>query len=324
MQENNQNFNHLKIHTQYSICEGAIKINDLKSFCKEKKIKSIGLSDTNNLCGALEFSEEISRAGTKPIIGTQINFKFNNEIATIPIIAKNYKGYETILKLSSDSFLKNNGIDIPNCNIDDLLNNPDGLIVLSGSQFSLSGKLFFKNKLKDLNELYNSLHKNFKNDYYIEIQRHNDDNEKNFEKFNLKISNDLKIPIIATHEVYYLEKNMHEAHDALLCIKNKTYVNDKDRLKLSNNHYYKSDKEMHDLFFDLPEALSNNFYLPYKCNFKANYSKPLLPEITSTNQASSDDVLETQAEDGLNKNNPEINIPIVAFMFLKVSINIKD
>ncbi len=301
MPENNQNFNHLKIHTQYSICEGAIKINDLKSFCKEKKIKSIGLSDTNNLCGALEFSEEISRAGTKPIIGTQINFKFNNEIATIPIIAKNYKGYETILKLSSDSFLKNNGIDIPNCNIDDLLNNPDGLIVLSGSQFSLSGKLFFKNKLKDLNELYNSLHKNFKNDYYIEIQRHNDDNEKNFEKFNLKISNDLKIPIIATHEVYYLEKNMHEAHDALLCIKNKTYVNDKDRLKLSNNHYYKSDKEMHDLFFDLPEALSNNFYLPYKCNFKANYSKPLLPEITSTNQASSDDVLETQAEDGLNK-----------------------
>ena len=182
MPENNQNFNHLKIHTQYSICEGAIKINDLKSFCKEKKIKSIGLSDTNNLCGALEFSEEISRAGTKPIIGTQINFKFNNEIATIPIIAKNYKGYETILKLSSDSFLKNNGIDIPNCNIDDLLNNPDGLIVLSGSQFSLSGKLFFKNKLKDLNELYNSLHKNFKNDYYIEIQRHNDDNEKNFEK----------------------------------------------------------------------------------------------------------------------------------------------
>ena len=80
MQENNQNFNHLKIHTQYSICEGAIKIDQLKDFCKKNKIKSIGLSDTNNLCGALEFSEEISKVGTQPIIGTQINFKYNDEI----------------------------------------------------------------------------------------------------------------------------------------------------------------------------------------------------------------------------------------------------
>ena len=74
---------------------------------------------------------------------------------------------------------------------------------------------------------------------------------------------------------------MHEAHDALLCIKNKTYINDKDRFKLSKNHNFKSDKEMFDLFSDLPEALQNNFYLPYKCHFKANNSKPLLPEIIS-------------------------------------------
>ena len=84
MQENNQIFNHIKIHTQYSICEGAIKIDDLKNYCKDKKIRSIGLSDTNNLCGALEFSDSISKAGTKPIIGTQINFEYENEIGIIP------------------------------------------------------------------------------------------------------------------------------------------------------------------------------------------------------------------------------------------------
>ena len=78
MEENNQNFNHLKIHTQYSICEGAVKIDDLKTFCKDNKIKSVGLSDSYNLCGALEFSDQISKAGTQPIIGTQINFKFKN------------------------------------------------------------------------------------------------------------------------------------------------------------------------------------------------------------------------------------------------------
>ena len=75
-ESNNHRFNHLKIHTQYSICEGAIKIDNLKDFCKENKIPCLGLSDTSNLCGALEFAENISKVGTQPIIGTQINFKF--------------------------------------------------------------------------------------------------------------------------------------------------------------------------------------------------------------------------------------------------------
>ena len=78
-----QNFTHFKIHTQYSICEGAIKIVDLAKWCKENKTRSIGISDSFNLCGALEFSEEISKVGTQPIIGSQINFKFQ-------IISQNY------------------------------------------------------------------------------------------------------------------------------------------------------------------------------------------------------------------------------------------
>ena len=161
MQENNQNFNHLKIHTQYSICEGAIKIDDLKNYCKDKKIRSIGLSDTNNLCGALEFSDLISKVGTQPIIGTQINFKYENEIGIIPVIAKNYEGYKTILKLSSESYLKNTDNALPYCKIQDLIENIKGLIVLSGSINSLSGKLFVKNKLNELSNLYKLLYSNY-------------------------------------------------------------------------------------------------------------------------------------------------------------------
>ncbi len=301
MQENNQNFNHLKIHTQYSICEGAIKIEELKKFCKEKKIKSIGLSDTYNLCGALEFSEEISKSGTQPIIGTQINFKFNEQIGIIPLIAKNYKGYETILDLSSNSYLENKEEVLPYCDLKKLINKPEGIVVLSGSLNSLSGNLFKKDKIKDLHNLYEILIKNFKNDFFIEIQRHNDHNESEFEKLNLNLSNKLKIPIIATHEVFYIDQSMHEAHDALLCIKNKTYLNDKQRFKLSPNHNLKSDKEMMDLFSDLPEALMNNFYLPFKCNFKANISKPLLPEIASNKEIGPDDILKEQAIKGLKE-----------------------
>ena len=309
MQENNQNFNHLKIHTQYSICEGAIKIEDLKIFCKENKIKSIGLSDTSNLCGALEFSEEISKAGTQPIIGTQINFKFNNEIGIIPLIAKNRDGYEAILKLSSKSYLHEQDSSLPCCDIEDL-KTADGLIALSGSLNSLSGILFLKNKLHELTELYKLLSNKFMNDFYLEIQRHGDKNEKQFEQFNLNLSNKLKIPIIATHEVFYLDQSMYEAHDALLCIKNKTYINDKNRLKLSTNHNLKSDKEMLELFSDLPEALSNNFYLPFKCNYKANTSKPLLPEIASENDNNPDKILEDQAVEGLRQKFTDNSIKI--------------
>ncbi len=311
MQENNLNFNHLKIHTQYSICEGAIKIDDLKIFCKEHKIKSIGLSDTSNLCGALEFSDAISKAGTQPIIGTQINFKFNEYVGIIPLIAKNEKGYESILKLSSNSYLRNNDSLLPFCQISDLIKNPEGIIVLSGSIQSLSGKLFLKNKLQELTELYKCLNNNFKDNFYLEIQRHNDQNEKQFEKFNLNQSNKLKLPIIATHEVFYLDKTMYEAHDALICIKNKTYINDKDRFRLSSDHNFKTDKEMFDLFSDLPEALHNNFYLPYKCSFKANNSKPLLPEIISDENVSSDMSLKVQAIKGLEHkfNNNFVSIP---------------
>ena len=87
MQERNINsYNHLKIHSQYSICEGALKINDLKNYCKENKIKSVGLSDTSNLCGALEFADNLSKVGTQPIIGTQINFKYKEITGLIPLL----------------------------------------------------------------------------------------------------------------------------------------------------------------------------------------------------------------------------------------------
>ena len=100
----NQNFNHLKIHSQYSICEGAIKIDDLKEFSKDNKIRSLALCDTANLCGALEFAEKISKIGTQPIIGTQINFKIEDTIGLLPLFALNENGYKRIIELSSLSY----------------------------------------------------------------------------------------------------------------------------------------------------------------------------------------------------------------------------
>ncbi|MDC0977507.1 PHP domain-containing protein, partial [bacterium] len=96
-ESSNQNFNHLKIHSQYSICEGAVKIDDLQDFSKSNKLKSLALCDTSNLCGALEFAEKISKVGTQPIIGTQINFKFADTIGLLPLFSLNKEGYKKII-----------------------------------------------------------------------------------------------------------------------------------------------------------------------------------------------------------------------------------
>ena len=176
--ESYSKFNHIKIHTQYSICEGALKIDELSDFCKKKRVKVLGLSDSFNLCGALEFSENISKSGTQPILGTQVNFKYKDIIGKVPLIAKSENGYKSIIQLSSKSFIENDNLEVPHCDIGELLSLSGDIIVLSGSLNSLTGKLFEKDKISEIENMYNLLKKKFENDFYIEIQRHNDFNEK--------------------------------------------------------------------------------------------------------------------------------------------------
>ena len=125
---------------------------------------------------------------------------------------------KNLTKLSSSSYLKNNVMTEPSCSFKDLIDNNEGLILLTGNFTNFFGKLFFKNKLKDFEQILSSLKNYFKNRLYIEIQRHNEIQEKNFENYLLNISKSLQLPLIATQEVFYLEQDMYEAHDALICI----------------------------------------------------------------------------------------------------------
>ena len=277
-----KNFNHLKIHSQYSICEGAIRIDELKDKAKELKIKSLSLCDTSNLCGAIEFSDKLSKVGTQPIIGTQINFRFDGTTGLLPLFALNLEGYKKIIELSSKSYLKNDDASDPHLDINDLFElKNNGISIFSGTIFGLFGKLFDKGKFEEITSLYRKLTTTFEDRFYLEIQRHNDHNEDEFEKFNLDQSKKLEVPIIATHEVFYLTQDIHEAHDALICIGNKTYVSEKKRIKYSPEHYLKNDNQMSELFSDLPEALENNYNFPFRCSFRPLFSKPILPNISS-------------------------------------------
>ena len=292
-------FNNIKIHTQYSICEGAIKIDELADYCKSNKIPALGLADSYNLCGALEFSEKLSKVGTHPIIGSQINLKAYNTVGKITLYAQSELGYKNLTKLSSLSYLNNKENEEPACKVDDLIKNCEDLIFLTGSYRDFFGKLFTANKLKDINEFINLLNNNFKDRIYIEIQRHNESGEKNFENYLLNTSKSLNIPIIATQEVFYLKEEMHEAHDALTCIGDKKLIEDKNRFKYSNQHYFKKHEELSMLYSDIPEALENNYNFHLRFNFKPKKSKPILPSVTNNLSKTPEDELIHLSLEGL-------------------------
>ena len=272
-------FVNFKVHTQYSICEGAIKIEDLADYCKTNKIKAIGLSDNFNLCGALEFSEAISKVGTQPIIGSQINVSYSGIIGKLPIFSKTKLGYTNLTKLSSKSYLDVKANERPHCSINDLFKNKSDLIILSGGMDSLFSNLLSKNKNKEIEEITKKLRDNFSDSFYFEIQRHGDFGEKKLENLYINLSQKYKIPLIASQEVFYLKKDMFEAHDALLCIGEKTYLDENNRKKFTDQHYLKSSEEMQKLYEDLPDALENNYHFPFRFNYKLKKSSPVLPTI---------------------------------------------
>ena len=295
----NKTFNHFKVHTQYSICEGALRIDELADYCKSNKIKSIGLADSYNLCGALEFSEKISKAGTHPIIGTQINLNIFNTVGKVTLYATSEEGYKNLTKLSSSSYLKNEAMSEPSCGLEDLRDNNQGLILLTGNFTNFFGKLFYKNKFKEFEQILSSLKTYFKDRLYIEIQRHNEFQEKNFEYYLLSISKSLQLPLIATQEIFYLQEDMYEAHDALICIGEKKFVDDKNRFKYSNQHYFKSQEELEKIYSDIPEALENNYNFHLRFNFKLKKSKPILPSIASEESSTPEYELTKLAKIGL-------------------------
>ena len=294
-----KSFNNIKVHTQYSICEGAIKIDELAEYCKINKIKSIGLADSYNLCGALEFSEKLSKVGTQPIIGSQINLRNKDTVGKITLYATSEKGYKNLTKLSSSSYLKNTETEDPSCELNDLISNNEDLILLTGNYYNFFGKLFYSNKIKDFENVIESLKNSFNDRIYLEIQRHDEQEEKNFENYLLNLSKTQKIPLIATQEVFYLKDDMYEAHDALICIGEKNFVNDKSRFKYSNQHYLKKKEELLKLYADIPEALENNYNFHLRFNYKPKKSKPILPSIANAKSNSPEEELTKQAKEGL-------------------------
>lgn len=294
-------FVHLRLHSAYSLCEGAVKIQELAKACIHRNQPAVALTDTNNMFGVLDFSMKCSSCGIQPISGTTIDLKYGDTIAPIVLLAKNEAGYLNLMKLMTCFYMENHE-ERKFVTVDNLKKYSEGIIALSGGWNGVAGSLMLSGKndiaaicLNDLKDIY-------KDNFYIEISRTGEGGEKRTEQFFVDYAFAQNVPLVATNDVFFLDKDMHPAHDALLCIADGTYLTVKDRRRVTSEHYLKTTDEMFELFSDIKEAVLNTSLIAQRCSYMPEKRKPRLPSFVDENgESNENDELDRQAHDGFNK-----------------------
>ncbi len=302
----------LRNHTTYSLCKGAITIYEIVDQAKAFKMPAVGISDCYNLFAALEFSSTCKKSGIQPILGCEMLVRFFDEnqknlsnldieksLVKLPLIARDLDGYKNLMYMVSQSFLnRNNGIS-PYVDFEMLKQNSAGLIALSGGVEGFVGKFLLENQEKKLNNYLEEFLKIFPDNFYMEITRQGTKEEVDLEDKFIDLALKHKIPLVATNDVYFLTKDMHEAQDILTCVGEGRFFLEPDRKKLSEEQYFKTQEAMEELFSDIPEALENTVNIAKKCHVMAFERGPTLPRFSMEENFSEADELKKQALEGL-------------------------
>ena len=302
-----QPFVHLRVHSAYSLLEGAIKIPDLVDLCKKNKMPAVAISDTANLFGSLEFSMYSASNGIQPIIGCVLNMeigrdKFDRvESAELLAIAKDQAGYKNLLKIVSESFRASRDSHHPTMPFSLLYENAAGLIILTGGIGGVLSKPLLREQKSLAEKILIELKQNFAGNLYVELQRHGLEQERIVEKTLVEIAYQNELPLVATNDVYFSNREMFEAHDALICIADGRYVSESERRRFTHEHYFKSSREMNELFSDIPEAIYNTTVIAKRCSVMSESRNPMLPDFPTTNSRTQEEELKEVAKKGLEE-----------------------
>ncbi|MFQ1702864.1 DNA polymerase III subunit alpha [Loktanella agnita] len=284
-------FIHLRVHTEYSLLEGAVHAKKLPGLAAGMDMPAVAVTDSNNLFCALEFSEGAAGAGVQPIIGCQIDLGYTTPEpgkrpeppAPIVLLAQNETGYENLMKLNSCAYLDAAG-ELPQVTVEELGQYHVGLICLSGGPDGPVGRLLRQGQRPKAEALMDQLAAIYPDRLYVELQRHPGDGglpeaERLSERGHIEMAYAKGLPLVATNDVYFPKTGLYEAHDALICIAEGAYVDQQQpRRRLTPQHYFKSPQEMATLFADLPEAIENTVEIAKRCAFKAYKRDPILPK----------------------------------------------
>jgi DNA polymerase III subunit alpha len=294
-------FVHLRVHSAYSLSEGAIHVKDLVSLCRDAAMPAVAVTDTNNIFGALEFSGAAAKTGVQPIIGCQLRIveTADDPGGTMAFLVKNDEGYRNLLKLLSYAYMQAEDAHDPYVPLSVLTRHAAGLIALSGGPAGPVGRLLREEQLEAAETWLSQLHQAFGDRFYIEIQRHGLGAEDATEELFIDLAYKHEIPLVATNDVFFATRNMHEAHDALICIAEGAYISQGDRRQLTPEHYFKSASDMRALFEDLPEAIDNTVVIAQRCAYMVEAIDPILPPYDCGEGRNEEDGLKAQAAAGL-------------------------
>ncbi len=307
--ETHADFVHLRVHSAYSLAEGAIRVKDLVKRAAAERMPAVAVTDTSNVFGALEFAMAASDAGVQPIVGAQIALKREdrapgkNGIAPAPdpivVLAKDEAGYRSLMKLLSRAYMETPAGEDAQVSLEDLEELNEGLIALTGGPKGPIGRLLLEAQDQAVEELLTRLKAIFEDRLYIEIMRHGLVEEEKTEEAFIDLAYRHDIPLVATNDCFFPTREMHEAHDALICIAEGAYVGEQNRRRLTPEHYFKSAEEMRALFADLPEAVDNTLVIAKRCAVMPEKIAPLLPAYTKLDGRTETEALVDLSREGL-------------------------
>ncbi|WP_449233587.1 DNA polymerase III subunit alpha [Azospirillum doebereinerae] len=310
-------FIHLRVHSAYSLSEGAIKVKELVKLCHKQRMPAVAVTDTGNLFGALEFALAAADTGVQPILGMVLGISRIGPAATKPglpgkaastpdqlvLLCQNEEGYRNLMTLVSKAFLESDPLAGPQVALDALEGRSGGLIALTGGVGGSLGRLLGEGQRDLALDTLERLKRLFPGRLYVELQRHPDSpfeaRENAIEPALVDLAYAHDLPLVATNDCYFATAEMYDAHDALLCIAEGAYISQSERRRLTPDHRFKSAEEMRLLFADLPEAIENTLVIARRCSFLLKPIKPILPPFACEDGRTEDDELRAQSRAGL-------------------------
>lgn len=287
---NGKNFVHLHVHTQYSLLDGLCKLPKLIEQAVRNGQKALAITDHGVMYGALHFYNTCKKAGIKPIIGVELYMAKNSrhdkqtkmgaDQYHLTLLAKSHKGYQNINKIVSVANFEGFSYK-PRADEETLFANCEDIICTSGCMGSIFNKLIMDGQIEEAKEKLLLYKKHFKDDFYIEIQNHPKiEKLKELRETQIELAKELDIPLVATNDVHYVDKDDAFAQDALLCVQTRKLISDTKRMSMidSPDFYLRSTEEMQELFKDTPEALENTLKIAEKCNITIPTGQLIFPK----------------------------------------------
>ena len=306
-------FSHLHVHTQYSLLDGMGRISDLVARAKEMGMESLAITDHGVMYGAIEFYLAAKEAGIKPIIGCEVYLAPNGRLSRnasdknnyhLVLLAKNQTGYRNLIQLTTKAHLEGFYYR-PRLDKELLERYHQGLIALSACIVGEVPQLILQGRLEEAKQAALWYKETF-GDFYFEIQRHPIAELEQLNQHLIPMGQELDIPLVATNDVHYVNKEDASAHDLLLCIGTNSSIHDQKRIKMAGDFYYlKSPEEMAALYQDIPQALENTERIAEMCNLKLEFGRLHLPEVDLPEGKTADEFLADLCHQSLDKYYPD-------------------